>query len=116
MVAKADATVRYRGASHALACNEFSDGTMAPRGYQRLAGFHLEGTIPVWTYAIGDALLEQRVWMAHGHNTTHVQYSLLQAGAPPARHAPPPWTHPGHHPPPPGRPPVPVDPAQSARP
>src|SRR5712675_1983173 len=79
MVAKADTLVRYRGATHALACNEFSDGTIAPHGYQRLAAFHLEGTIPVWTYAIGDALLEIRIWMAHGHNTTHVQYRLLQA-------------------------------------
>jgi len=71
--------VRYRGATHALACNEFAGGTIAPRGYQRLADFHLEGTIPVWTYAMGDALLELRIWMAHGHNTTHVQYRLLQA-------------------------------------
>jgi predicted glycogen debranching enzyme len=79
MVAKADTLVRYRGAAHALACNEFAGGTIAPRGYQRLADFHLDGTIPVWTYAIGDALLEICIWMAHGRNTTHVQYRLLQA-------------------------------------
>src|SRR5882672_419715 len=48
MVAKADATVRYRGATCALACNEFSGGTITPRGYRNLAGFHLEGAIPVW--------------------------------------------------------------------
>jgi len=79
MVSKADTVVRYRGAAHALACNEFAGGTIAPRGYRQLAAFHLEGTVPVWTYAIGDALLEVRVWMAHGRNTTHVQYRVVQA-------------------------------------
>src|SRR5258706_16175448 len=81
MVSKADTVVRYRGAAHALACNEFAGGTIAPRGYRQLAAFHFEGTVPVWTYAIGDALLEVRVWMAHGRNTAHVQYRVVQAAA-----------------------------------
>ena len=40
--------------------------------------FRLDGTTPVWRFAIGDALLEKRVWMRHGENTTYVQYAMLR--------------------------------------
>jgi predicted glycogen debranching enzyme len=82
MVSKVDAAVTYRGDRRELACNEFSDGTLAPRGFEHLSEFHLDGTTPVWTFAIGDALLEQRQWMVRGENTTHIQYRLVHAGAP----------------------------------
>ena len=97
MVAKADAGVQYRGDYCALACNEFADGTIAPHGFRHLTGFRLEGTIPVWTYAIADALLEQWVWMTHGRNVTHVQYRLLQAGAPLALDVTPLCTYRDYH-------------------
>jgi predicted glycogen debranching enzyme len=79
MVAKLDATVRYRGSSFELACNEFADGTIAPHGFARLADFHLEDGMPMWTYALGDARLEERIWMAHGHNATYVSFTLRHA-------------------------------------
>jgi len=82
MVAKVDTSVTYRGRRCELACNEFADGTLAPRGFEHLSAFHLDGSIQVWTFAIGDALLEQRLWMVRGENTTHVQYRLVHAGAP----------------------------------
>jgi len=34
---------------------------------------------PVWTYALADALLEKRVWMQQGENTTYVKYTLLRS-------------------------------------
>ncbi len=40
--------------------------------------------MPVWTYACADALLEQRVWMEQGANTTYVQYRLLRGLEPAA--------------------------------
>ena len=49
-----------------------------PSGFRDLERFRLDGTTPVWTYACGDALLEKRVWMEPGANTTYVRY----AGAP----------------------------------
>ena len=82
MVAKVDTSVSYRGSRCELGCNEFADGTLAPRGFEHLSGFHLEGTTPVWTFSIGDALLEQRLWMVRGENTTHIQYRLVHGGAP----------------------------------
>jgi len=82
LVAKADATVTYRDTRYELGCNEFSDGTLGPRGFERLGSFRLEGQDPVWTFSIDDALLEQRVWMAQGSNTTYVRYTLRGASAP----------------------------------
>jgi len=61
-----DETVRYDDWDYDLAAHEWSDGTVAPRGFVHLDHFHLEGTVPVWTYACGDALIEKRVWMEQG--------------------------------------------------
>jgi predicted glycogen debranching enzyme len=76
MVAKLDVVAGYRGSRYELGANEFADGTLAPRGFERLAAFRLDGAIPVWTYQLGDALLEERIWMAQGRNTTYVQFTL----------------------------------------
>lgn len=77
MVAKLDVAATYRGTRYDLGTNEFADGTQS-HGYRHLDSFRLEGTLPVWTFIIGDAVLEQRVWMAHGENTTYVTFSLLR--------------------------------------
>jgi predicted glycogen debranching enzyme len=42
----------------------------------------LEGTTPVWAFALSDALLEKRVWMQIGANTTYVNYRLIRSSAP----------------------------------
>jgi predicted glycogen debranching enzyme len=82
MVAKVDATVRSADGVFHLGCNEFADGTLAPRGFELLSDFRLEHGIPVWTYALEDAVLEQRIWMPHAHNTACVQFTLRHARGP----------------------------------
>jgi predicted glycogen debranching enzyme len=82
MVSKLDAAATYRGQRFELATNEYADATLAPRGFERLSEFRLEGTIPVWTFALADALIEQRVWMVNGKNTTHVSFTLRAATEP----------------------------------
>jgi predicted glycogen debranching enzyme len=82
LVAKLDAMARYGNATVALGTNEYGDGTIDPRGFERLERFRLEGLIPVWEYVIGDAVLEQRVTMVQGENTTLVSFKLLRATAP----------------------------------
>jgi predicted glycogen debranching enzyme len=79
MVAKFDETTRYDGAEYPLSTNRWVSGTVEPKGYVNIESFHLEGTTPVWRFAIGDALLEKRIWMPQGKNTTFVQYSLIRA-------------------------------------
>src|SRR5207247_10545004 len=57
-------------------------GIVDPHGYRLIERFRLDGTTPVWTYACADALVEKRVWMEHGANTTHVRWRVLRAREP----------------------------------
>jgi predicted glycogen debranching enzyme len=77
-----DESVRYRGTVHSLATNHWTSGFVSPSGYLQIENFHLEGSKPVWRYALADALVEKRVWMKQGENTTYVQYSLLRGSGP----------------------------------
>jgi len=77
-----DDSVRYLEATYSLATNRWMSGFISPNGYLQIEGFHLEGLKPVWRYALADALLEKRVWMKQGENTTYVQYTLVRASAP----------------------------------
>ena len=74
--------VGYGGARYPLSTHEFSGGTVAPDGYRYLESFRLEGTLPVWIFAVADALIERRIWMPHGINTTFVTYRLLRGSHP----------------------------------
>ena len=49
-------------------------------GPLRIVSFALEGTVPRWRFAWGETLLEKRVWMAQGANTTVVSYRLVRGG------------------------------------
>ncbi|HZG37090.1 MAG TPA: amylo-alpha-1,6-glucosidase, partial [Nodosilinea sp.] len=82
LVTKVNETVTYLGQSSDLYCDRWADGTLTPQGYLHLESFRLEGTIPIWVYAIADARLEKRIWMEPGANTTYVRYTLSRASAP----------------------------------
>ena len=84
LVAKLEVAVRYGGHDYALGSNEYADGTIDPQGHRLIESFELDGSIPVWRYALGDSLLEQRVWMEHDKNTAFVQLSLARGSAPAA--------------------------------
>lgn len=81
LVTKVDETVTLPGDGLVeLGTNEYADSTIAPRGFERLTGFALEGLIPRFTYRLADgAELEKRVWMEHGANVTFVRYSYRAA-------------------------------------
>src|SRR5882757_10256323 len=78
LVAWIDEIVRYNSAEFALGTHRWASGAIEPQGFQHIEGFRLEGTMPVWTYAIGDARLEKRIWMQRGANTTYVQYTMVE--------------------------------------
>ncbi len=82
LVAGVDEIVRYAGAEYSLATHQWMSGATEPKGYLNIESFRLEGMMPVWSYALADALLEKRVWMKHGENTTYVQYTLVRGTAP----------------------------------
>ena len=78
LLSKLDEWAELDGAVYPLACNEFQGGIVDPHGYRHLESFHLDGTLPVWRYALADAILEKRVWMVHGQNTTYITYRLAR--------------------------------------
>lgn len=82
LVTKLDETVLYGGETYPLATNRWADGSVSPQGYRYLERFALEGTIPTWAYALGDALLEKQIWMEQGANTTYVRYHLKRSSGP----------------------------------
>jgi predicted glycogen debranching enzyme len=78
LVAKLDETARYDGGEYALATNRWESGAVEPQGYVNIESFRLDGTTPLWQFAVADALIEKRIWMKHGENTTYVQYTILR--------------------------------------
>jgi predicted glycogen debranching enzyme len=81
MVSAIDEIVHYAGADFPLATDRWASGAVDPQGFLLLEDFHLEGSTPVWTYALADALLEKRVWMRQGENTTVTQYTLVRGSS-----------------------------------
>jgi predicted glycogen debranching enzyme len=95
LLTKLDETAAYDGQAYPLFANRWAvpipalchergrewDG-VEPIGFYHLQRFQLEGTTPVWTFALADALLEKRVWMQPGANTTYIRYHLRRAAAP----------------------------------
>jgi predicted glycogen debranching enzyme len=92
-----DETASYGGQVYALSCNRWSGGEVEPAGYRYLESFRLEGTTPVWSYAFQDALLEKRIWMEPGANTTYVRYDLRRGSATVALSAKAIVNHRDHH-------------------
>jgi len=81
LVSAIDEIVHYAGADFPLATHRWASGAIDPQGFLFLEDFHLEGSTPVWTYALADALLEKRVWMRQGENTTYIQYTLVRGSS-----------------------------------
>lgn len=82
MLVKLDETVTYRDRTFELATNRWASEAVAPTGNWNLERFELEGSVPLWRYACADAVLEKRVWMTPGANTTYTAYTLATGSAP----------------------------------
>jgi len=82
LVSKLDEVAEYGGQRYPLTTNRWVSGVLDPHGYRYIERFRLDGTIPVWTFACGYALLEKRVWMQRDANTTYVEYILVRGDQP----------------------------------
>src|SRR5215470_11996243 len=61
LVGAVDEILHIEGEAHEFATHRWLSGAIAPEGYRHIRQFRLEGTIPVWTYQAGNAVLEKRV-------------------------------------------------------
>jgi predicted glycogen debranching enzyme len=82
LVSHLQEVAEYQGRQFPLSTCRWASGTIAPEGYQQIESFRLEGATPVWTFACADALIEKRVWMEQGANTTYATYKLLRGFRP----------------------------------
>lgn len=82
LVAGLDVYAEYGGRCHPLSAHEYADGTVFPDGYRHAEAFSLNGGVPTWTFAIGDARLTQFIWMGQGANSTYVRFRLENATGP----------------------------------
>jgi predicted glycogen debranching enzyme len=84
LVSKVDETLIYADQAYPLFSNQWNPDpdSITPQGYTLLNRFFLDVGLPVWEYSIADAILEKRVWMAYGHNTTYVRYMLVRGNLP----------------------------------
>ena len=78
LLSKLDEIISYSDRFYFIHANRWADKTVTPEGYQYIESFYLDGTTPVWIYSCADALLEKRIWMQQGENTTYISYRLLR--------------------------------------
>lgn len=81
LFAKIDEEVIFDERTYYLGTNEYRDSTLNPSGFVHLETFRLEEGFPVFTYHIGGIdgiMLEKRIWMPQGRNTTYIQYRVLR--------------------------------------
>ena len=86
LITKIDETIEFLGNRVLkLGVNEYHDGTIDPQGYHYLEAFWFEADVPCFRYRLDEnIMLEKRIWMEYGQNTTYVQYAL---SAPPTHGA-----------------------------
>jgi predicted glycogen debranching enzyme len=82
LLTKLDETVSYNNCYYPLYTNRWADQTMGLKGFENIEYFSLEGSIPVWRFACADALIEKRIWMQQGANTTYICYRYIQGSDP----------------------------------
>lgn len=84
LITKIDEAIEYGEQQFALASNKWEaiPEDTSNGGWRYLERFYLDGSLPVWIYALDDALLEKRLWMPIGSNTSYVRYTLLRGSHP----------------------------------
>jgi 4-alpha-glucanotransferase len=76
ILAKADATVIAGSGSWPLFTNRWKSGAVSPAGHVRIGSFHLDYSVPVWIYEVGERQIEARIWMEPGAHTTYAAWRL----------------------------------------
>jgi glycogen debranching enzyme len=71
--------VRYAGTEYALATNRWSSGVHDPHGWRFIESFAVLDGVPVWTYELGDALLEIAIAMDYGADRTAIALHAVRA-------------------------------------
>jgi predicted glycogen debranching enzyme len=82
LIATFDDTATIGDRSYRLSTIRWSGGAVDPAGFSNIERFRLDGSVPVWTFALDDARLEKRIFMEQGANTMYVTYTVVESAAP----------------------------------
>lgn len=85
LLSKIDEEIVFDQRTYYLGTNEYRDGALNPAGYVHLESFRLEEGFPVFTYHLGGIdgiVLEKRIWMPQGLNTTYIHYRVVRTTSP----------------------------------
>ncbi len=82
VVAACELDITYDGVAYGLSTNRWRDGSIAPQGYRYCQSFALIDGVPTWTYACGDALIEQTIAMPFDRDATAVSIRVVRARLP----------------------------------
>jgi predicted glycogen debranching enzyme len=82
LVAKVDIGIEYLDRAAQLTANEFEGGTVSPRGFVNMESFAVRDGIPTWRFCVADALVELKIFMAQGANTSYLSLELIRSSAP----------------------------------
>ena len=77
LMAKADAVLIDGEKETPLHSNRWGGAVVEPQGYHYIDSFSLEEGTAVWRFVVDDLKIEQRIWMEHGQNCTHIAFRLL---------------------------------------
>ncbi|MDP3785987.1 MAG: glycogen debranching enzyme N-terminal domain-containing protein, partial [Candidatus Omnitrophota bacterium] len=78
ILSKLEETVVLKdGSRYNLSCNKYP-AVIHPEGYRYLEEFRLD-PFPIFTYTIGDTVIEKAVFMVHGENTSVITYKVLKS-------------------------------------
>src|SRR5690349_9311032 len=78
LFAKADATLHDGDTTWPLFTNCWGSGAVDPRGLIHIESFQLNGSIPIWRFAIGDLMVEQCIWMEQESSSTCIAWRLAR--------------------------------------
>lgn len=82
LLAGIDAWVDIGNRRVPISTHEWAAGVIFPDGYRHLEQFRLEGNLPVYRWTVGITAIEQRIWMAHGENTTYITWHYERGTGP----------------------------------
>jgi predicted glycogen debranching enzyme len=78
LLSKFEETLIIDGRRYELSANRYP-GVVHPRGYEYLKEFR-QDPFPIFVYHVEDVELEKSIFMAHGENTTVIQYAMRRSG------------------------------------
>jgi predicted glycogen debranching enzyme len=75
-VSKFEETLIIDGGKFELSSNQYP-GTVYPKGFELIAEYRLD-PFPIWRYEVNGIVLERKIFMVHGSNTTVCKWTILE--------------------------------------